>query len=656
MISRLSVQKRLIITFILLLSLPSLLIGGISYQSASSIVKEQMKQESQKSVEQLNGQLDSLIRSTKQSLHLLSGMITTQDKGRIQVSPTLKIFEEFKRLHPHVSNLYVATKDGEFIQTSPYIAEKESKDFIYNYWYEAAMEKKGEVVLTSIYKDQEQNKTVVTLSKMLTDGSGVIALNIDLKSMITLTQQMKIGREGYAFIVDQSKQYVAHPVNEAGIKVEAEWNSLFESESGSGSGTYQLSDQSQEVLHVTNKETGWKIAGTFLTQEYEDAALPIFVTTVVVILLSLFFGSILMFFLVRSITIPLRSLVEATRAISNGDLTEKVRITSHDEIGEVATSFNQMRSSLRSLLKEVSEMSTGLTSASVDLAESAEQSAEASQQTVANIQKLAEGAEIQVSNMADTEESVKQLLLGTGKISKSSELVSITALQSSQVATEGHQALKRAENQMLHINDRVLEVGESITNLQIHLATIDEIVEMISKIASQTNLLALNASIEAARAGEHGKGFAVVANEVNKLADESKAMANKITETIGLIHEVMNKTAVHTKKSAGEAKQGIRVIQEAGVAFERIESSVHIVAEQVQDAMNVVQEMTAGIKEMSLHIETVKNVTLLASNSTQTVSATTEEQLASMEEISVSAESLSQMAKRLQSQIITFTL
>lgn len=54
----------------------------------------------------------------------------------------------------------------------------------------------------------------------------------------------------------------------------------------------------------------------------------------------------------------------------------------------------------------------------------------------------------------------------------------------------------------------------------------------VEELANRTNLLAVNASIEAARAGEHGRSFSIVAHEVQRLAEETRAAANRIEEML----------------------------------------------------------------------------------------------------------------------------
>ena len=53
-----------------------------------------------------------------------------------------------------------------------------------------------------------------------------------------------------------------------------------------------------------------------------------------------------MWFLARGLTSPLREMVAATEAMARGDFSQRVTATSHDEIGTLARSFNQMAAEL----------------------------------------------------------------------------------------------------------------------------------------------------------------------------------------------------------------------------------------------------------------------------------------------------------------------
>jgi len=70
------------------------------------------------------------------------------------------------------------------------------------------------------------------------------------------------------------------------------------------------------------------------------------------ILVALFLAGVLLtlaigIWLARRITRPVHRLVEATRLVSAGDLEHQAPVTTHDEIGELTESFNQMTRSLK---------------------------------------------------------------------------------------------------------------------------------------------------------------------------------------------------------------------------------------------------------------------------------------------------------------------
>jgi class 3 adenylate cyclase len=82
-------------------------------------------------------------------------------------------------------------------------------------------------------------------------------------------------------------------------------------------------------------------------KEQEEAALNL---NLVVTAGAAMLGLVLAGFLVRALVGPLRHLLEGTKAIESGDLSQHITVTSRDELGDLAASFNAMAEELR--LKE----------------------------------------------------------------------------------------------------------------------------------------------------------------------------------------------------------------------------------------------------------------------------------------------------------------
>ncbi|MFP5339546.1 MAG: methyl-accepting chemotaxis protein, partial [Gammaproteobacteria bacterium] len=230
-------------------------------------------------------------------------------------------------------------------------------------------------------------------------------------------------------------------------------------------------------------------------------------------------------------------------AQGDGDLTHRLPITSQDELGELATSFNRFVEKIHSLVQQVAGTTTQLTGLVAAVASQAQRSEQA---------------------MADQRSETDQVATAINEMSAAAHEVAMSAQRAAEAARETDQqgvAAKQVVDQSIRqIHELVGELrdsGESLEGLQQDVKGIVGVLDVIRAIAEQTNLLALNAAIEAARAGEAGRGFAVVADEVRALASRTQQSTGEIQGMIDRLQGATSHT-VSTMLRAGETGESTR--------------------------------------------------------------------------------------------------
>lgn len=431
---------------------------------------------------------------------------------------------------------------------------------------------------------------------------------------------------------------------------------VFASDSGSFDYLNPADGLFEKLVFTTNALTGWKLAGTWLVDEVNQEAAPIYKKTLLIIAVALLAGAILVFVIVRSITSSLQALKGTARRIGWGDLSQRVHIKNKDEFGEIAQIFNQMADSLRSVLVEVSESSDQLAASAKQLSASAEQTSKATEHIVGAVEQMAEGASEQVHTVEQSALIIQDVTGNIEQIADKAQAVVSTTVKAAEISAEGRRAIQVADNQMTSMNGSVHRLAQVIIQLAETSQEIGQITEVITQIAQQTNLLSLNAAIEAARAGEHGRGFAVVVNEVKKLAEQSSNSADQMTSLIRAISDEIGKTLESMQTTTKEVSLGIEVVHTAGTLFSEMERFVGEVRSQASDVWTAAQQISDGTSQVVQAIQGINQVAQSTAVSTEHVSSATEEQLASMEEISSSSEALTEMAGELQVLIDRFKL
>ncbi len=317
--------------------------------------------------------------------------------------------------------------------------------------------------------------------------------------------------------------------------------------------------------------------------------------TLVGLVLSVVLGLVL----ATSITRPLNKVVARLKDVSEGqgDLTQRLDVASHDEVGELAHYFNSFVDKLEVIIR--------------DIRASAEQFNDGARVVSEASQSLASGAQEQSASVEQVSATVQQMVRMIEQVKQAASETNQLAQQAQAVARDGGHAVQKS--------------AEAMQLIRTSAQRIAEIIQVISEIASQTNLLALNAAIEAARAGEHGMGFAVVADEVRKLAERSSQAAAEITKLI--------------KESTACVEEGSQRSQQTEEALRRIMESVEITSQRIAEIATAAVQQAGIAEEVSKAVQTIAQVV-------EQSAAGSEELASSSEELSAQASALRQLVGR----------
>lgn len=233
---------------------------------------------------------------------------------------------------------------------------------------------------------------------------------------------------------------------------------------------------------------------------------------------------------------------------SKGDLTSRININSHDEVGELVDGINLFIEKLQEIMKSIRSQSENILVSSKEIADKINESGNNTNEVSATMDEIAAAMQeisATVEELSSGSENIFESIIHlTDKINDGNVLTKDIQSRSLNYKTEIE---NEKTNAVAIINEIKNTLEQSIENSK-EAAQIQSLTENILQIASQTNLLSLNASIEAARAGEAGKGFSVVAAQISELAESSRTIAKNIQEISTLVTESVTGLSSDSKK------------------------------------------------------------------------------------------------------------
>ena len=288
------------------------------------------------------------------------------------------------------------------------------------------------------------------------------------------------------------------------------------------------------------------------------------------------------------------------RAISQGNLTERVTEDYQGSFEALKDGCNQTADNLAAMLTEIREAAETINTASSEISQ--------------GNTDLSSRTEEQASSLEETASSMEELTSTVRQNADNARQANALAAKAADVAVEGGSLIEKVVSTMASINESAQKISD--------------IIGVIDGIAFQTNILALNAAVEAARAGEQGRGFAVVASEVRTLAQRSANAAKDIKVLIS--------------DSVSKINNGNELVGQSGNTMKEIVVSIKRVNDIMAEIAAASAEQSAGLDEVGKAVAQMDEMT--------------QQNAALVEEAAAASESLLSQAEQLARNVARFKL
>jgi len=313
--------------------------------------------------------------------------------------------------------------------------------------------------------------------------------------------------------------------------------------------------------------------------------------SIIILVIALVFGIIFS----RSILLGITQLKDTMNQVSETqNLSLAVNTSSDDEIGEMATVFNNMLGSFRDLITSVNLSVNTVNEATDSLSK--------------NIHLANSGVDSQIQQTDMVATAVTEMVATVDEIANNTNAAVSKAETTNNNAISGKEGVTQTITKIDMLSEKLRESEVIVQELAKDSDTIGSVLDVIRGIAEQTNLLALNAAIEAARAGEQGRGFAVVADEVRTLASRTQDSTQEIETIIsslqGRTKEIVSHMAICRTQGTDSAEQA----SSAGKMLEEITQDVSTIMEMNTAIAAAIKEQSTVASEVNQHVVEIRDV------------------------------------------------
>ena len=461
----------------------------------------------------------------------------------------------------------------------------------------------------------------------------------------------------YAVVYDDGNKAVAGEKKEGGAGVQVFTHGVVYDGKSIGQVEVGLATDHLEAALKKNEQVKTDLISTFEkeAQGAQSALVSRLGITAAAIAVVLLVVSLLVLFRIAK---PLRRMVGVVQDLGQGegDLTVRLDVASHDEVGLLGESLNLFVDKLAAMVRELVEVAGEVGAQARSLAELSEKSTVVADRSRDAVDQIVVLSESNAAAVQETNAGIEEVASSASASAKSAEAGAHSSTKSTHLTEEVASRMAGVIQSIVTVGEQAHANRQTIQTLSGSVTDITNFVGAITSIADQTNLLALNAAIEAARAGEAGRGFAVVAEEVRKLAEESNHAAKEIGGIITTLQKSAADSIKATEASEGTLNEVVKAAQ--GVQGQLQESLREVVGvnDVMQNIAAVAEEQSASSHEMATAIDSITHGASAIVESLGTIRASTEETADSFQEVARNAAHLSENVAHLEQILSQFRI
>ena len=506
-----------------------------------------------------------------------------------------------------VDNSFLAFSDGKLVNANKLVMAPGNDDPRKWSWYIHAMQDQRKTAIEDPSIASATGKSVVSLGRAVlnADGSvkGVLGIDVNIDNIVQQLRDINLPGEGYMFIATRKGTVFAHAndrlLNKPLSQVSSQFTPAYVDKLMANRDELHLLDVDGRIKQVFASPIPNSDLILMMVLDREVLVSPVRTTLMgqmAVILLLLVTTIVGLNWFNGRLLSSLQNVSQSLSEIASGggDLSRRLPVTSDDEVGQLAISFNLFVDHMSQLVEHIRHQATELQDNARAMADRA----------ITSVKELG----LQQEQIGMVAQAMNEMTNATQEIARHAERTASSVDESVSSAEDGKTQVDKTRDSIVVLADKVEQASNVISNLNKHAQDINGILATIQGIAEQTNLLALNAAIEAARAGEQGRGFAVVADEVRVLSQRTHASTGEIQSMISSLQTTTQNAVNIMNDSRSLATGSVVNADNASHSLNSINEAVGVISSMASQIATAAEEQSQVVKEVLHNMTSIKRV------------------------------------------------